>query len=85
MTCRQRPGTAGGVVFLTLEDETGTTNVIIHGRLAERQRREVLTSRLLGVYGIVQREGSVVHLVAARLVDRSDLLGRLSVASRDFH
>jgi error-prone DNA polymerase len=85
VTCRQRPGTASGVVFITLEDETGVTNVIVHGHLVERQRREVLTARLLGVYGVMQREGQVVHLVAKRLVDRSELLGRLDVASRDFH
>jgi error-prone DNA polymerase len=85
VTCRQRPGTASGVVFITLEDETGVTNVIVHSQLVERQRREVLTARLLGVYGVMQREGSVVHLVAKRLVDRSELLGRLDVASRDFH
>jgi error-prone DNA polymerase len=85
VTCRQRPGTASGVVFVTLEDETGNTNVIVHGALVEHQRRELLTARLLGVYGLIQREGNVVHLIAKRLVDRSDLLGRLSVASRDFH
>jgi error-prone DNA polymerase len=85
VTCRQRPGTASGVVFVTLEDETGNTNVIVHGALVEHQRRELLTARLLGVYGQIQREGNVVHLIAKRLVDRSDLLGRLSVSSRDFH
>jgi error-prone DNA polymerase len=85
VTCRQRPGTASGVVFVTLEDETGNTNVIVHGALVEHQRRELLTARLLGVYGQIQREGNVVHLIAKRLVDRSDLLGQLSVSSRDFH
>jgi error-prone DNA polymerase len=84
VTCRQRPGTASGVVFLTLEDETGMANVIVHPGLAERQRRELLGARLLGVLGVLQREGEVVHLLAKRLVDHSPLLGRLSVASRDF-
>jgi error-prone DNA polymerase len=84
VTCRQRPGTASGVVFLTLEDETGLANVIVHPHLVERQRQELLTAGLLGVLGIVQREGEVVHLLARRLVDHSHLLGRLRVPSRDF-
>jgi error-prone DNA polymerase len=84
VTCRQRPGTASGVIFLTLEDETGLANVIVHAQLAERQREELLGSRLLGVLGVVQREGEVVHLIAKRLVDHGELLGRLAVASRDF-
>ncbi|MBU0751479.1 MAG: error-prone DNA polymerase [Gammaproteobacteria bacterium] len=84
VTCRQRPGTAGGVIFLTLEDETGLANVIVHGRLAERSREPLLGSRLLGVLGVLQREGEVVHLIAKRLVDHSELLGQLEVANRDF-
>jgi len=84
VTCRQRPGTASGVIFVTLEDETGMTNVIVHAPLAERQRRELLGAQLLGVFGIVQREGEVVHLIAKRLVDRTALMGQLSVSSRDF-
>jgi error-prone DNA polymerase len=85
VTCRQRPGTAGGVVFVTLEDETGVANIIVHADLVERQRRELIGARLLGVYGQLQREGEVVHLVAKRLVDHSDLLGSLVARSRDFH
>jgi len=85
VTGRQRPGTAGGVVFITLEDETGHANVVVWNRLVEKQRRELLESSLLGVSGIVQREGEVVHLVAHRLFDHSRLLGTLPVASRDFH
>ena len=85
VTCRQRPGTASGVVFVTMEDETGTTNVIVHADLVERQRRELLSSRLMGVYGQVQRDGIVVHLIAKRLVDVSHLLGTLLTHSRDFH
>ena len=84
VTGRQRPGTASGVIFLTLEDETGLTNVIVHPKLAESQRRELLGSRLLGVLGVLQREGEVVHLIAKRLVDHSELLGRLTTRSRDF-
>ena len=82
---RQRPGTATGVVFVTLEDESGTTNLIVWSSLVDAQRRELLGARLLGVDGEVQREGSVVHVVAHRLHDYTALLGRLPTASRDFH
>jgi error-prone DNA polymerase len=82
---RQRPDTASGVVFVTLEDETGSTNVIVWRDLGERQRREMLGARLLGVYGRVEREGEVVHLLAGRLVDLTPLLGELPTRSRDFH
>ena len=82
---RQRPETAAGVVFVTLEDETGQINVVVWRALAERQRREVLGSQLMTVYGQVEREGEVVHLVAQRVVDHSVWLGRLSARSRDFH
>ncbi|OIP07969.1 MAG: error-prone DNA polymerase [Betaproteobacteria bacterium CG2_30_68_42] len=85
VTCRQRPGTAGGVVFVTIEDETGLANVIVHADLARRQHRELTGARLLGVYGRIEREGEVAHLVAGRLVDHSSLLGALEVRSRDFH
>ena len=89
VTCRQRPGTASGVIFLTLEDETGCANVVVFNDLACRQRRLLLGSRLLGVAGQLQVEGegehAVVHLVAQRLFDHSDLLGSLVTASRDFH
>jgi error-prone DNA polymerase len=84
VTVRQRPGTAKGVLFMTLEDETGNVNVIVWPDLVEKQRREVLNAPLLGVYGIWQRQGEVRHLVARRLVDMSHLLGRLHTASRDF-
>ena len=82
---RQRPGTATGVVFVTLEDETGTLNLIVWSSLVEAQRKELLGSRLLGVVGKVQREGPVVHFIAERLEDHGALLGRLPTASRDFH
>ncbi|MGZ8295000.1 MAG: error-prone DNA polymerase, partial [Telluria sp.] len=84
VTVRQRPATAKGVLFLTLEDETGNVNVIVWPSLVEQQRREVLGAPLLGVYGIWQREGEVRHLVAKRLVDMSHLLGRLDTSSRNF-
>ncbi|HEX6735927.1 MAG TPA: error-prone DNA polymerase, partial [Azonexus sp.] len=82
---RQRPGTATGVVFVTLEDESGWTNVVVQPWLVEKQRRELLGAALLGVYGQLQQEGQVVHLVAKRLVDLSAWLGRLPTSSRDFH
>ncbi|MGK5024275.1 error-prone DNA polymerase [Janthinobacterium sp. RB2R34] len=84
VTVRQRPGTAKGVLFLTLEDETGTVNVIVWPSLVEQQRKEVLGAPLLGVYGVWQQEGMVRNLVAKRLVDMSHLLGRLRPGSRDF-
>jgi error-prone DNA polymerase len=85
VTCRQRPDTASGVVFVTLEDETGCMNIVVWRRLVESQRRELLEARLMGVQGVIERDGEVVHLVARRLFDHSSLLGSLSVASRDFH
>ena len=85
VTCRQRPATASGVIFVTLEDETGYANVIVWNNVADRQRRELLASRLLAVDGEVQREGLVVHILARRLEDLSPMLGRLSTSSHDFH
>ncbi len=84
VTLRQRPQTANGVMFMTLEDETGTVNVILWPDLVERQRREVLGASLLGVYGIWQCENEVRHLVAKRLIDMSAWLGKLATRSRDF-
>ena len=85
VTGRQRPGTASGTVFVTLEDETGCVNVIVWPRLVEVQRRELLGSKLMGVEGTLEREGEVMHLIAKRLIDHSDLIGLLKVESRDFH
>jgi error-prone DNA polymerase len=85
VTVRQRPGTAKGVMFVTIEDETGNVNVIVWPSLLEKQRREALGSTLLAVYGTWQCEGEVRHLVAQRLVDMSYLLGGLTSVSRDFH
>jgi error-prone DNA polymerase len=82
---RQRPDTASGVVFVTLEDETGCVNVIVWRDLGDRQRRELLGARLLAVHGVIEREGDVVHVVARRLTDHSVLLGALVTRSRDFH
>jgi error-prone DNA polymerase len=85
VTCRQRPGTASGVLFVTLEDETGSANIIIRAATAEAQRAPLLHARLLGVTGTVERTGPLVHVLAGRLTDLSHRLGGLVVASRDFH
>ncbi len=85
VTCRQRPDTASGVIFVTLEDETGNVNVVVWRRLSERQKAELLGARLLAVQGVIERDGDVVHLVARRLLDYSVLLGPLTAPSRDFH
>ena len=88
VTMRQQPQTAKGVVFVTLEDETGSINVIVWKSLKEKQRTELLCARLLAVYGVWQRDeesgGQVRHLIAKRLVDLTDWLGDLSAGSRDF-
>jgi len=71
---RQRPGTATGVVFVTIEDETGIANLVVWSSLFDRQRRIVLGASMIGCRGRVQREGEVIHLVAEELDDLSDLL-----------
>ena len=82
---RQRPGSASGVTFVTMEDETGYVNLIVWKRVADAQRAALLESRLLLVRGKLQREGDVLHVIAHRLTDLSALLGDLTVASRNFH
>ncbi|MBV8742397.1 MAG: error-prone DNA polymerase, partial [Sinobacteraceae bacterium] len=82
---RQRPGSAKGVTFLTLEDESGQVNVIVWESVGREQRRPMLQSRLLEVHGELQRQEGVMHVIARRLLDRSRLLGELLTRSRDFH
>lgn len=82
---RQRPSTSSGVVFVTLEDETGYTNVVIWRRIASEQRRILLNAQLLGVTGHIERDGQVIHLIAKKLVDYSPLLGKLVTTPRNFH
>ena len=82
---RQRPQTASGVTFLTLEDESGQVNVIVWESVGQEQRRALLESHLLEVHGEQQRQDEVMHLIARRLIDRSALLGNLLTRSRDFH
>ncbi|WP_411907073.1 error-prone DNA polymerase [Rhizobium mayense] len=78
---RQRPGSAKGVMFLTLEDETGIVNAVVWPSLFERQRRVLMTASMMAINGRIQREGEVVHLVAQRLFDFSTDLA--SVGNRD--
>jgi error-prone DNA polymerase len=99
VTTRQRPGSANGVMFITIEDETGPANIIVWPGIVERYRKLVLGARLLGARGPVQREGEVIHIVAEHLADLTPLLGALArnagsgrngaagfdVRSRDFH
>jgi error-prone DNA polymerase len=78
---RQRPGSARGVLFITIEDETGHANLIVWPSVFERQRRLVLTAGMIACHGKLQREGEVIHIVADRLTDLSGLLR--SVGERD--
>ncbi len=82
---RQRPGTASGVVFITLEDESGVVNLILWSSVYDRYRKAARHATLLQCDGIVQREGKVIHVLAKRLTDRTPLLAGISQASRDFH
>ena len=82
---RQRPQSANGVTFLTLEDESGQVNVIVWESVGSQQRRPLLESKLLEIQGELQRQDGITHVIARRLVDRSALLGELITRSRDFH
>jgi len=77
---RQRPGTASGVIFMTLEDETGIANIVVWPKLFEQYRREVLGGRLVAIDGVLQKEGDVIHVVAERVHDWNPLLAKLSEA-----
>jgi len=81
---RQRPGTATGVIFVTLEDETGLVNVVVWGSVAEQQRQTLLGSQLMMVHGVVQQEEGVLHLIAGKLTDLSQHVEALRQKSRDF-
>ena len=84
VTSRQRPQTAAGVTFLTLEDESGFVNVVVWPSLGERQRPIVRRAVLVGVVGNVQKSDGVIHLIAKQLVDLSHWLGAMNLSSRDF-
>ena len=84
VTSRQRPQTAAGVTFLTLEDESGFVNVVVWPSLGEKQRPIVRRAVLIGVIGHVQKSDGVIHLIARELVDLSHWLGAMNLSSRDF-
>ena len=88
VTHRQRPETAKGTMFVTLEDDTGAINAIVWPAVVESQRRPLLAARLLTVFGRWQRQGegagTVMHLVVMKAIDHSDLLQGLAARSRDF-
>ncbi len=81
---RQCPSTASGVIFATLEDETGYVNIVVWPGIAQRQRRALLGASLLGVDGVIERDGEVIHVIARKLTDHTRLLGALRTRSRDF-
>ena len=85
VTCRQRPGTAKGTTFVTLEDETGYVNVVVWSHVAARQRNPLILARLMCVAGRVERQGEVVHLIAGRLIDQTSMLGDLDFHRHEFH
>jgi error-prone DNA polymerase len=85
VTGRQRPGTASGVLFLTLEDETGNSNIVVWPRVQEHFRKPLMTSQLLLVKGTVESRDNVIHIIAGALYDYSDHLRELHIKSRDFH
>jgi error-prone DNA polymerase len=84
VTCRQRPGTASGVLFLTLEDETGNNNVVVWPSVQEHFRRELMKGSLLLVKGTLQKKEGVTHIVAGALFDHSHALGELRLKPRSF-
>ncbi len=84
VTGRQRPGTASGVTFVTLEDEFGNVNVVVWRDLAERQRQVLVGAQLLKVDGRLETEGEVRHVIAGRLSDLGSMLADITVRSRDF-
>ena len=81
---KQRPGTASGVTFVTLEDETGHINLVVWKQVAEQYRAALLNARLMGIQGELQIEGKVIHVIAKQLIDHTEMLGNLAVTSRDF-
>jgi error-prone DNA polymerase len=85
VTMRQRPQTASGVTFITLEDEDGLVNAVVWQHVAERQRREFLESRLMAIEGRIEHADGVQHLIATRLENLTPLLSGLATSSRDFH
>ncbi|WP_341659877.1 error-prone DNA polymerase [Vibrio sp.] len=85
VTGKQAPGTAAGVTFLTLEDDTGNINVIVWQATARAQKKAYLTAKIMMVKGILEKEGQVTHVVAGKLIDITDRLSGLTTHSRNFH
>ncbi len=85
VTGRQSPGTAAGVTFITLEDDTGNINVVVWSATARAQKQAYLTSKVMMVKGILEREGDVTHVIAGKLIDCTHHLAALQSKSRDFH
>ena len=85
VTCRQRPGSASGVLFLTLEDETGNSNVVVWKSTQERFRQALMSAQLLLVNGVVEQKDGVIHVIAGALYDHSDALRDLRMKARNFH
>jgi error-prone DNA polymerase len=85
VTQRQRPATANGTIFVTLEDEFGMVNVVVWADVALRRRKALLGARLLAVRGRWEQVDGVAHLIARDMYDLSHLLGELQTSSRDFH
>jgi error-prone DNA polymerase len=85
VTTRQRPQTASGVTFVTLEDESGQINVVVWRHLGARRNDVLVGSRLMEVRGELQRESGVTHVVARELIDRSALIGTLQFGIHEFH
>jgi len=83
ITVRQRPGTAKGVLFMTLEDETGAANIVVWQKLFDRFRKEIIQSKLFMVAGELQIEGEVIHIVAKHCFNLNSLLGGLTVANEE--
>ena len=78
-------GTASGVTFVTLEDDTGNINVVVWSATARAQKQPYLTAKILQVQGFLERKDQVIHVIAGRLTDLSDELTGLHSKSRDFH
>lgn len=85
VTGRQRPGTASGVIFMTLEDETGNINVVLWKSIQDRFRREILTSQVLYIKGKLEHQHGVANVIAGYIEDQDQALPKLKAKSRDFH
>ena len=85
VTGKQSPGTASGVTFITLEDDTGNINIIVWKATARAQKSPYLNAKILKVKGILEKEGETLHVIAGKLVDLTSSMAELTAHSRDFH